>query len=178
MHMLVNVVAFKVGWMSTVYGAANDLPTLGPFVVMIAILLHLYFSQHPSREFLLVLIAGVIGAIFDSILVSAGWLTYASGMIGSNIAPYWIIGMWMLFATTLNMALRWFHSNLKMAALAGLLLGPFSYYIGSKIGAVTFANPVLATAALAIGWAAMMPALLIIARHFDGVTVQIEQSRI
>ena len=178
MHMLVNVLAFKVGWMSSVYGAANDLPTLGPFVVLIAILLHLYFAQDPSRELILVLSAGLVGAAFDSILVTAGWLTYSSGMIGNNIAPYWMIGMWMLFATTLNMAMRWFHSKLPVAAVAGLILGPFSYFVGSKIGAVTFANPLYATIALAIGWAAIMPALLMLARRFDGINVQAEQSRI
>ncbi|MBT8079348.1 MAG: DUF2878 domain-containing protein [Gammaproteobacteria bacterium] len=178
MHLLVNVVAFKIGWMSSVLGAANNIPSLGPLVVMIAILLHLYFSRDPSRELVLVLIAGAIGAIFDSALLSAGWVNYSTGVIIGGVAPYWMIGMWMLFATTLNMAMRWFHSNLWLAALLGGALGPMSYYFGSKIGAIMFVETFNALAALAVGWALLMPLLLLLARRFDGVSMQLEESRI
>ena len=178
MHFLVNVVAFKIGWASSVFGAANNLPSLGPLVVLIAILLHLYFARDPSREFVLIVIAGAIGTMYDSLLLSAGWVSYPTGVIIAGMAPYWMIGMWMLFATTLNMAMRWFHSNLWLAALLGGLLGPMSYYIGSRIGAVTFVDYPKALIALAIGWAALMPVLMLLARRFDGVTGQLEESRI
>ena len=178
MHFLVNVVAFKVGWASSVFGAANNLPSLGPLVVLVAILLHLYYAHNPSREFLLIVIAGAIGAVYESLLLSAGWLSYSTGVIIAGIAPYWMIGMWMLFATTLNMAMRWFHSNLWLAALLGGVLGPVSYYIGSRIGAVTFVDYPKALLALAVGWATLMPVLLLLARRFDGVSAQLEGSRI
>ena len=170
MHLIINVLGFKLGWASSVFGAANGLPTLGPIVVLLLVGVHLYLASDASKEFLLILIATTIGAAWDSLLVTAGWLSYSTGMIANGVAPYWIVGMWMLFATTLNVAMHWFRSKLAFGALAGAVMGPLSYFIGSRIGAVTIVDQTSAFVALAIGWAFLMPVLLLLARHFDGVS--------
>ena len=171
MNMLINVVAFKIGWASTMYGAANGLPLLGPAVVLMAVILHLRNADYPGDELLLVLLTGVIGAAWDSVMVAAGWLTYSSGVFSSSAAPYWIIAMWMLFATTLNLAFRWLHSRLALAALLGAVFGPLSYYIGAKLGAVVINDFVTAMIALAIAWSLLLPGLLLLAQKFDGFYV-------
>ena len=168
MYLLVNVVAFKVGWASTVFGAANGLPFLGPAVVLIAIAIHLRNATYPGDELLLVMITGVVGAFWDSVLVAAGWLSYPTGTFISGAAPYWIIGMWMLFATTLNLAFRWLRGRIAVAALLGAVFGPLSYLAGSKIGAVTINEMTPAMIALGFAWAILMPGLLWLAQNFDG----------
>lgn len=171
MYLLINVVAFKVGWASTIFGAANGLPLLGPAVVLMAIAIHLRNATYPGDELLLVFITGIVGAFWDSILVAAGWLTYPTGTLISGVAPYWIVAMWMLFATTLNLAFRWLRGRIAFAALLGAVFGPLSYFTGAKIGAVIINEFVPTMIALSVAWAVLMPALLWLAEKLDGFHV-------
>lgn len=178
MNVLINIIAFKIGWLSSVLGAANDVPLLGPAVVMVAVAIHLRLANDPSRELMLIVLTGIIGASADSVMVASGWLVYPTGTVISGFAPFWILGMWMLFATTFNMAFRWLHSKYVLAAALGAISGPATYFFGAKIGAVVINDVPAAMIALAVAWGAMMPGLLMLARRFDGVSVQIETSRI
>ncbi len=169
MHFVMNLAAFKVGWLSSVVGGANQLPWLGPIAVLVAVSLHLYRAERPQRELLLIGTCGVIGAAFDSMLVSTGWVSYSSGVFLENAAPYWIIAMWMLFGTTLNVSLQWLKANPLVAALTGLIAGPLSYLAGQKLGGIELVNQPAALATLAVGWALMMPLLMQLATRMDGV---------
>ena len=97
-----------------------------------------------------------------------GWVTYPSGQFSPMLAPYWIVTMWMLFATTLNRSMAWLKGRATLAAVLGGIAGPASYYAGQKLGAIEFVEPVAALSALAIGWAVIMPLLMIIAERLDG----------
>ena len=178
MNVLLNIVVFKIAWLSTVLGGANDLPLIGPVVVMGAIAIHLWFAAEPARELLLVLITGVIGVTWDSFMVSAGWLSYPSGVFISGVAPYWIVAMWMLFATTLNVSFRWLQQRLWLAAIMGAVFGPLSYYAGASAGAVVLHNPNAAFTGLSISWAIMLPSLLWLAQQLDGTQRPVLKSRI
>ena len=92
----------------------------------------------------------------------------------TGLAPYWIIGMWMLFATTLNISLGWLKSSRVLAALFGGIGGPLSYYTGSELGGVIFVDQTAALIALGVGWATLMPILLSLATRYDGVSVRAE----
>ena len=172
MNLLVNVAAFKLGWISSVFGGAQQMPWLGPLVVSIAIALHLSRAERPRSELLLILSCGLIGAVFDSVLVAAGWVTFPSGMFSDLMAPYWIVTMWMLFGTTINMSMRWMRGRPLLAAAFGLVGGPLAYLAGHKIGGIQFVDQPAALAMLAIGWAVMMPLLMQLGERFDGVTTE------
>jgi hypothetical protein len=178
MNVLVNIVAFKVAWLSTIFGGANELPMLGPLVVSLAVALHLWLATEPTRELILVLMTGAIGLAWDSVLVSAGWLVYPTGTIVSGLAPYWILAMWMLFATTLNVAFRWLQTRLVLAALMGAVFGPISYVGGAAAGAVELVAPMPALVALGVAWALLMPGLLLLARQLDGTQPSVIRSRL
>lgn len=169
MPLIPNFVIFQIGWFASVIGAAHQLPLLGPLAVLIAIVLHLRFAQRPLPEFALIIACGVIGAFYDSILVAFSWVTYPSGMFHELLAPYWIIGMWMLFATTLNVSLGWLRNRLWLAAVLGFCAGPLSYVGGQKLGGITFVDQTAALLTLGIGWAIMLPALSVLADLLDGV---------
>lgn len=167
--LLVNFLAFQAGWFSCVLGAANGYPLVGPVAVLLALTIHLKMAYRPRLELALVLTAAVIGALFDSLLLQTGWLSYPNGMLWAGTAPYWIVAMWLLFATTLNVSMRWMRERWYAAVLLGLIGGPMSYYAGAKLGGLTFINMPAALAALAIGWAVVTPLLVRLSERFDGM---------
>ena len=175
MLYVVNFAAFQIGWFSSVYGGAQQMPWLGPIAVAIALLLHFRAAKRPLTELGLILSCAVIGAGFDSALVAFGWVEYSAGMFSEAAAPYWIIAMWMLFATTLNVSMRWLRNRVWLAAFFGLLGGPLTYLAGEKLGGIILVDQFAALAALGIGWALMMPLLLRLSEMLDGFAAPPQQ---
>ena len=172
MMYVLNFLAFQIGWLSSVYGGAQQMPWLGPLAVAGALALHFRFARRPLTELILVLSCAVIGSFFDSALVTFGWVQYPSGMFFESAAPYWIITMWMLFATTLNVSMRWLRGRDMLAAFFGLIGGPLTYLAGQKLGGIVLVDQFAALLALGIGWAVMMPILLRLSEVLDGFAAQ------
>lgn len=160
MQLLINFLLFQAAWFSSVLGAANGLPIVGPAVVVLVIAVHLFTTKQPRSEFLLVLACGLIGALFDSTLIMAGWVAYPSGMFADGVAPYWIIAMWMSFATTINVSLFWLRGRPWLTAVVGFVAGPMTYLAGAKLGGIQLVDQTAALIALGIGWAVILPALM------------------
>ncbi|MDQ6619440.1 MAG: DUF2878 domain-containing protein [Pseudomonadota bacterium] len=168
-RVAINFAAFQLAWFACVAGAARGTPWLGVFVAMAAVAAHASISARPRRELVLVLVAIAFGAVYDSSIAALGWITYNSGEFVPGIAPHWILALWALFATTLNVSLRWLRGRRVAAALVGAVAGPLSYYAGERLGALVLVEPVAATLALAVGWAIFTPVLIEIAQRCDGV---------
>lgn len=168
MQVFVNFIAFQFGWFSSVLGAAREMPWLGPVVFLAVLMLHLRQARRPELELGLVIACGVIGTWFDSLLVATGWVAYPSGQFSPFMAPYWIITMWMLFATTLNSSMGWLRGRLLLASVLGGISGPASYLAGQKLGGIIFVELWPAITALGIGWAIVMPILMVLAERLDG----------
>ena len=177
MPLLINLIGFKVGWVSSVMGAAAQMPWLGPAVFALVAFVHLRQARRPDLELGLVATAGAIGICFDSLIVAMGWVSYPSGQFSPVLAPYWIVTMWMLFATTLNRSMAWLKGRSALAVVLGGIAGPASYYAGHKLGAIEFVDPMAAFAALAIGWAAIMPLLMMLAERLDGFQPAVAEER-
>lgn len=174
MFLLFNFAAFQVGWFSAVIGAARGMPWAGPAVIAIVIFAHLLMARRPRQELTLILICGLIGAALDSVLVYVGWVAYPSGYLFTNAAPYWIVAMWMLFGTTLNVSMNWLKGRPLLAFAFGLVGGPLAYYTGYKLGGISFGDLRAAMIALALGWGVVMPVLLSLAERYDGVSKRVE----
>lgn len=168
MHALTNFVAFQIGWFACVLGGAHGWPLAGVGASAAVIARHLRAARAPVREGALLAAATLYGAVFDSTLVAAGWLAYPSGTHVAGAAPYWIVAMWPMFATTLNVSLRWLHGRAALAALLGASGGPLAFLGGEALGGVTFLERGPALAALAAGWAIALPVLGVLARRCDG----------
>ena len=169
MGLLVNFAMFEIAWISSVIGGAQQMPWIGPIAVLVAVALHLRAARKPVEEILLLLTCALIGASFDSMLVAAGWVTYKAGLFSVYVAPYWIITMWVLFGTTLNVSMRWLRGKPKLAALFGFYGGPASYIAGQQLGGIVLTNQLASLIALAIGWAVMMPILMWLSENLDGM---------
>ena len=180
MFIFLNIAVFQVGWLSSVIGAAQQMPWLGPLAALAALLIHFRAARRPAEEVMLVLSCAAIGAAFDSFLLLSGWVAYSSGLFSSVLAPYWIITMWMLFATTLNVSMRWLRGRPVLAVLFGAVGAPLAYLTGQKLGGIELSNPVAALIALSVGWAVMMPLLMRLSETFDGMSGRpvLQESRI
>lgn len=166
--VLINFVTFQVGWFACVLGGAHQLPWFGTLLVSFIIAIHLLQANQPRAELSLILLAIAIGSVWDSFLVWQGWLEYPSGILLPNTAPHWILAMWAIFATTLNISLRWLKGRWLVAILSGAIAGPLAYYAGARLGGVVFTDQTIALLALSVGWAVLMPLLMALSQRLDG----------
>ncbi len=167
-RVLLNLLFFKVAWVTCVASAAAGAPIAGVAAVAAAAGYHVLRAKNPRAEILLLAFAALIGLAWETALVSVGVLDYGDSFAGSNIAPYWIVAMWVLFATTLNVGMRWLKKSTVIAIVAGAIGGPLSFLAGEKAGAVNFADPIMSLVVIGAGWAVLLPLLARIAKRFDG----------
>jgi hypothetical protein len=170
MAVAVNALLFQAGWFACVLGAAQGLPWIGAIIAVLVIGWHLSRADDPRREVALIAAAGVLGLVFETLLVQSGWVRFDSGMLVAGVAPYWMVALWAMFATTLNVSLRVLRLRLGLAAALGAVGGPAAYYGGAQLGALELATAGAALMTIAAGWAVFVPALLGAARHLDGYT--------
>ncbi len=168
MTIALNVALFQAGWFACVLGASHGLPWFGAIAATIIVFWHVARAARPAMELRLVGVAAGMGALFETVLVQSGWISFPGGALVDGIAPYWMVAMWALFATTLNVSLRWLRPHGWLAALLGAVGGPAAYYAGARLGALDLTFAGAALAAIAIGWAMLTPLLLRVARRLDG----------
>ena len=164
-----NFILFQIGWFSCVIsGATPGYSWLGVMVVAIIVALHLLRANDISREATLVIAAMFIGTLWDSSLVQAGLFKFPHSAAVNGLAPYWIIAMWGLFETTLNVSMKWMKGKYLLASAFGAIGGSLAYYAGHQLNAVEFSDTRSALVAVAAGWAVIMPSLMALAERLNG----------
>lgn len=166
----INFVGFQLGWFACVLGAANQLPWLGIVVAIPILGWHLWQANNPRLEIALMLIATVFGSLFDQSLLSLGLIEFAPNSWPSALLPAWMMVLWMLFVTTLNVSLRWMRDKYVISILFGLIGGPLAYWGGTKLGAMHLLKPTAILITLSLGWGVFMPVLLWLSARLDGYT--------
>lgn len=165
-RLALNIGAFQVGWFATVLGAAHGFPWLGPLVVLGVIALHLRQASVPRAEAGLLLAAAWIGVALEHAFLYTGIIQYPGD---PKWVPLWMLTLWPLFATTLNISLTWFKDRLWLAALAGGIAGPLAYIAGAALGAIQLAHLGEALFIMGTGWAMAFPGLMALSRYSDGI---------
>ena len=168
MAVVANFVLFQVAWLACVLGGAQGYPWVGPLVVAAVVGYHLSRARDTGSEAALLVVAAGLGAVFDTLLVATGWLVYPSGQWHPLLAPYWIVAMWVAFATTLNVSLDWLKGRPLLCVAFGAIGGPMAYYAGAGLGGVSFTEPAWALGALAVGWAVMTPLVVALSARLNG----------
>ncbi len=166
--MIVNFVLFQLAWFACVLGAAQGHPWVGPLVVALVAGYHLARAPQPGLELALLGAAAWVGLVFDSALVATGWLAYPSGQWHALLAPYWIVAMWVAFATTLNLSLDWLKGRPALTIAFGAIGGPMAYLAGAALGGVSFVDQVPALVMLTLGWALITPLLVALSARLNG----------
>ena len=168
MKLVLNVLLFQIGWFACVLGAAHHVPWIGVAAAAAIVGWHLARAAEPGRELSLVAMATLAGTAFETVLVQTGSVRFDSGVLLEGTAPYWMVALWALFATTLNVSLRWLRGRPVLAAVFGGVGGPAAYYAGAQLGALELVAAGLALAVIGVGWAVLAPVLLATARRLDG----------
>ena len=161
-----NFLLFQAAWFAVILSAADGRAWIGSAAVAAVVGWHLAFSSRPAREALLVAAAVAVGAVLDSVVLASGSIVYTGH--ATAWAPHWILALWALFATTLNVSLAWLHGRPWLAAGLGAVAAPLSYAAGVRLGAGRFVDMPLALTLLGAGWAAAMPLLVRLAQRWNG----------
>ena len=168
-HIALNFIGFQVGWFACVLMAAQGQPEIGIAIAMIIVALHLFMTQARLNTIALLFTVTLLGSAWDSVLTSQQILVFSTGMISPYLAPSWIIMMWLLFATTLNVSLRWLYGRTWLAMALGAIAGPLAYQGGAALGAVIIPDQFIGNVVLAIGWAGLLPLFIKTAETFDAM---------
>lgn len=170
--VLTNVVLFQAGWFACVLGAANRAPWIGLAAVAAIAAWHVLRARAPRREIGFLLLAMLVGALFETLLAQTGWLRYEAGVWIAGTAPAWMVALWANFATTINVSLRLLRGRLALAALLGAIGAPVAYFGGSRLGAIELTEAVPALVAIGAGWLLLTPLLFLAARRLDGYAIK------
>lgn len=116
----------------------------------LALLAWLRLNSARRRRALLLALAG---CALDTLWAGSGLIAFT----GEALFPLWMVAMWLMFATVWT----WFtdpppfpQSMLVLLATAG---GPLAYFIGYRLGAITFTEPLwMVMALLAAGWGGLI----------------------
>jgi hypothetical protein len=165
---VLNFIVYQAGWFACVLGAAYGWPWLGTGLVIMALAMHVRAAPQPRAELTLILLAVLIGAVWDSALALSGVVHFANGSLIDSTAPHWMLALWALLASTLNLSLAWIKTNVWAAIALGGLGGPLAYLGGARAGALTLPDTALALPVLALGWAVLTPLLCALARRYNG----------
>lgn len=159
----VNFLAYQLTWFASVLGAASSQEWLGPAVASFALACHLRIVREPVAEIKWIVAAGLAGYIVDSGLGVAGLFEFRQGGAEfSWLAPLWLLGLWLVFATTFRSSLAWLGDRLSVAALLGAIVGPLSYYAGDRLGALQIGPPLTPRLiVLALVWSLLLPMLFV-----------------
>ena len=167
MMSALNLLGYQAIWCATVYGAANQRWWLGLVLLLPFAFWQIGRSRWPRADLALVALAAALGFAVDSAFAASGWLRYASPLPAPDLAPVWILAMWMAFALTLNHSLSFLKHHVAAAIAIGAVGGPLAYWgAGRSFGAVELSDPSWRVlAALALAWAVLVPLLAGMARR-------------
>ena len=164
---IINIIGFYIGWWTCVLGTANDIPYLGPAVMILFLIVHYYLFVSDIQEIYLVLIIGIIGTITDSLLFLSGSFIYAGAYSNEIlIAPMWITAMWAGFAATVNHSMSWLKDKWLLMVISGVVFGPAAFFTGEKFGTIEFhLSALFSGLVIAIVYGISMPAIYFLNRH-------------
>jgi hypothetical protein len=171
-----NVLAFQAAWLGAVGGAAVGRPWIGPVAAAALVAVHVALAADSARELAGVTLVAGLGTLWDTVPATMGLFEYRAGVAELAGMPHWIAALWLAFATTLNVSLRWLRERLLLAGVLGAVVGPLCYRAAAALGALELAAPREALIVQAAAWAALLPAALVIAARYDGVRVQPERA--
>lgn len=164
-RVIAEFAGFQAVWLACAMGAAHGSSVPGLLAASTFIAVQL--TRHRSRPvFLTMLASGIGGAFIESLLAGTGLVRYAASWPSPNLAPLWIIALWLAFGTTLATTANLLQQHtLPRAAVLGGVFGPLSYAAGAKLGALDIAAASWVTFGVIAGaWALSFPSLVALQR--------------
>jgi hypothetical protein len=179
MQLVINFLLFQVAWFVCVISAARHLEWIAVISIVLAVGIHLLLVKDRKAELQLVLTAGLMGLLLDSILINLDVFIPVSNWDSDNIAPMWLVSLWMLFGITLNHSLRWLQQRYLVAAVMGFIFAPVAYWAGQRLGALTFPpdqSPIISLLIIGACWILVTPLLLLASQFLNTRQLRPNQS--
>lgn len=163
---LLSIGGYQAVWITCALGAAAGSWWPGVAAALLFVAIQVAISTDRPALAAVLSAGAALGFAAESALVASGMVRYGGAWPWPHLAPVWIVALWIAFAATLPTLSRLLGANMPLkAALLGILLGPVAYLAAAYLGALELAPPQWpALSAIAIIWAAAMPALLAIWR--------------
>ena len=133
---LINFILFQLMWPAIVFGVAYQFIWPGVAIVIAMVVVNITWESPEKNDLSLVAIAAVIGFFVDSTLASTGRIDYFYDFGINDWAPFWIVLLWIGFASTLNQSMAWIFEKPQFGLPFFAIAGPLSYLPADKIGAV------------------------------------------
>ena len=168
MKKIFNIVGFQFSWWCCVLGVKSGLTYLGPFLMLVFLMVHMIRFIDNSSEIKLIILFGILGTLIDTGMAYFGILIYQGTYFADTImAPLWITAMWCGFSATINHSLSWLRNRYISSAVLGLVFGPLSYVAGAKFGAIEYnATPTIALVTISIVYGIVTPMMYFVNEKF------------
>eukprot|EP00190_Bangiopsis_sp_CCMP1999_P006304 CAMPEP_0198722788 /NCGR_PEP_ID=MMETSP1475-20131203/415_1 /TAXON_ID= ORGANISM="Unidentified sp., Strain CCMP1999" /NCGR_SAMPLE_ID=MMETSP1475 /ASSEMBLY_ACC=CAM_ASM_001111 /LENGTH=190 /DNA_ID=CAMNT_0044483711 /DNA_START=44 /DNA_END=616 /DNA_ORIENTATION=- len=159
----------SLGWYTNVLFAANSVPLVGPAIELVIIFIQLSvivptYGRKRSNEIKVLAATICTGLVADTLI---GWVF---GVYPWKVPPPFIIALWANFSMCLNISLEFIHSQPFpwVPAILGAVCGPFTYFSGVYLGAITVPTSMLKfLTVIGAEWAIVFPVLVKLAAHFS-----------
>lgn len=139
---------FDVVWLSAVAGRSEWL-----WATVVLVVGQLAVTAYSGRlHWVLYLQLVFVGLLLELAIGVSGLIAFDGGLL-----PPWLILLWLGYVAMAMASLDWLKTRLWLAVVFGVVAGPMTYYIGTKLGAATVPGPLPAMLiAYAVGWGAYM----------------------
>ena len=141
---LLNALLFQLNWFACVLGGAHD-QLIWPLLTLSLMFAQIARSRFLHSDIFLALGAALVGLFLDTLWIRLGILDY-----GTELAPVWIVMMWMGAALSLNHSLSWLQAQPMLGGILAAMVAPLCYLSGESLGAVSVDNSGLP--AVAMSW--------------------------
>ncbi|GAA4359226.1 DUF2878 domain-containing protein [Kangiella marina] len=152
---IVNFVLFQLVWLGFVLGSTKGYIWVGATLLVAMLVWQLWPSRRNENDFLIIGASATCGFIVATIWSFFGLIEYAEHWPAKNIAPWWIIAMWVAFGASFNHSLGWIQKSPYLAGVLAGIGGPVSYFGAARIGAVVINQPWLTFSLMAVAWFAI-----------------------
>ena len=111
-----NLIAYQIGWFLCVWSALRGIGAAGVALGAVLVGWQLLAADRPRRAATIVLFATVVGGLWETALLRSELIAYPLGGGSHGVAPGWMMMLWALFGTTLDVSLRWLQTRPLLAA--------------------------------------------------------------
>ncbi|GAA0206379.1 DUF2878 domain-containing protein [Kangiella japonica] len=163
---LVNFILLQLVWVGFIVGITFDQMWLGPIIFIVLMVWQLRSDVREGSDFVVISCSFISGFVLASIWSSSGLIEFKEHWPSPDIAPWWILALWIALGASFNHSLKWVQASPYLAGAVLAIGGPLSYLAAERIGAIEINTPVLTLSLMAAGWFTIGFLLTIIVKKY------------
>jgi hypothetical protein len=167
--LIFNALSFYIYWWICFIGSSKEQYYYGPALGILYMLIHFFIIKDKYREFKYIFICMITGFIIETLMLKLNFISYR-GILSDkfNIAPLWIVILWMGFGTTVYHSFKWIVGKYKLSFFLGAIFTPIFYISADKIGSISFNYSILISyLILSLIWGISLLLLIYIAEKIN-----------